>query len=181
MTVDPRDTGYRHSGLKRLWAASVAMTFVLALSSFGYWVLGQLHYRGAMEPSLSEPWDGLDCVYMTVVTVSTIGYTETLPLDAGQSLEEFSDVRVYTMAIILMAMLLVGFSVSSATAFLIEGDLIRYWARRRAMKEASKLSDHYIVCGGGVTGEVIVEELVETEHSVLVIELDPSARRAPAA
>ena len=176
MSVDPRDTGYRHSGLKRLWTATVAMSFVLALSSFGYWVLGQLHHRHALEPHLSEPWDALDCVYMTVVTISTIGYNETLPLDPGQSLEEFSDVRIYTMIMILMAMLLVGFSVSSATAFLIEGDLIRYWGRRRALKEANKLSDHYIVCGGGVTGEVIVQELVETEHSVLVIEMDP--RRA---
>lgn len=168
---DPRDTKYRHSGLKRLWVATSAMAFVLALSSLGYRVLGQLHHRDVLEPHIEEPWNGLDCVYMTVVTVSTIGFTETLPLDEGQSLEEFWDVRIYTMAIILLAMLLVGFSVSSAT--LIEGDLIRFWGRRRALKDASKLSDHFIVCGGGVTGEVIVRELVETKHDVLVIEMDP--------
>lgn len=173
LSFDPRDGGYRHSGLRRLWIATVAIVFVLCLSSFGYWLLGQAHHHGTLDPPIEEPWNGLDCLYMTVVTISTIGYTETLPLDPGQSLEDFSDVRIYTMAIIMLAMLLVGFSVSSATAFLIEGDLIKFWARRRAMKDASKLSGHYIVCGGGVTGEVIVRELAETKHDVVVIEIDP--------
>jgi len=171
-SIDTRDLSYRSGGFKRLWLATLAIGTVLTVSSVGYWILGQLHHGGTLTPTLREPWSVLDCMYMTIVTVSTIGYTETLPLNPGQTLEVFSDIRVYTMAVILLAMVVVGFSVSSATAFLIEGDLIKFWQRRRAVKEASKLSNHYIVCGGGVTGEVILDELVETRHDVVVIEFD---------
>lgn len=172
VTLDTRDASYRTGGLKRLWLATMAIVTVLTIAAGGYWVIGRLHHAGKLEPALSEPWSWLDCAYMTIVTVSTIGYTETLPLDPGMTLEAFPDVRIYTMIVIMLAMLLVGFSVSSATAFLIEGDLIKFWQRRRAVRDASKLRGHYIVCGGGVSGEVILSELVETRHDVVVIELD---------
>ncbi|MBW2464220.1 MAG: hypothetical protein JRH11_21405, partial [Deltaproteobacteria bacterium] len=150
-SIDTRDLSYRSGGFKRLWLATLAIGTVLTVASTGYWILGQLHHGGTLTPTLREPWSVLDCIYMVIVTVSTIGYTETLPLNPGQTLEVFSDIRIYTMAVILLAMVVVGFSVSSATAFLIEGDLIKFWQRRRAVKESSKLSNHYIVCGGGVT------------------------------
>lgn len=177
-SLDSRDVSYRKGGFKRLRSATIGIGVVLGLASFGYWVLGQLHHSGALEPALARPWSILDCAYMTIVTVSTIGYTETLPLDPGATLEAFADVRIYTMVVIMTAMVLVGFSVSSATAFLVEGDLIEFWQRRRAMKDASKLTGHYIVCGIGVTGEVILDELVETRHPVVVIERDAARAEA---
>ena len=172
-TYEARDRTYRRGGVKRLVIATQAMAIVLVVSSSGFYALGHLHESGHLEPRLESHWSAFDCLYMTVVTVSTIGYTETLPLDRGQSMEDFPDVRFYTMAVILLAMLVVGFAVSSATAFLIEGDLIQFWQRRRAMKDASRMSGHYVVCGGGVTGQVIIDELVQTKHQVVVIEQDP--------
>jgi len=172
MPLDPRDRSYSRGGLKRLGIATAAMAGVLVVSSSGFFALGQMHHSGVLEPRLEEPWTPFDCMYMTVVTVSTIGYTETLPLGAGHTMEDFRDVRIYTMIVILLAMLVVGFSVSSATAFLIEGDLIQFWQRRRAVRDASRMQNHYIVCGGGVTGSVIIDELVETRHRVVVIEKD---------
>lgn len=171
-SIDARDASYRTGGFRRLWIATIAIGSVLSIAAFGYWVLGQLHHRGVLDPPLSEAWDLLDCAYMTIVTVSTIGYTETLPVDPGMTLAAYEDVRIYTMIVIMLAMLLVGFSVSSATAFLIEGDLIKFWQRRRDVSDASKLRGHYIVCGGGVTGEVVLNELIETRHDVVVIEMD---------
>ena len=172
MAFEARHVRYRRGGLNRLRLASQAMLFVLAVSSLGYWTLGQLHHRGVLQPYLAEPWSPFECLYMTVVTVSTIGYTETLPIESHQTMADYEVVRGYNLFIILLAMLLVGYAVSSATAFLIEGDLNRFWQRRRSVKDAKKMSNHYIVCGCGVTGEVILEELFETHHDVVVVESD---------
>ncbi len=148
------------------------MVFVLACASGGYWALGQLHYHGVIGPRIDEPWTALDALYMTVITVSTIGYSETLPIPDEREHRDYPDVRVYTMGVVLTAMLIVGFAVSSATAFLIEGDLQRYWVRRRSMNEVASMRGHFIVCGGGVTGEVIVDELLATRHQVVVVDQD---------
>lgn len=168
----------RSSGWRRLMVASAAMLLLLTVSSSGYFVLGQLYHRDVLAPHLAEPWDVFECLYMSVVTVSTIGYQETLPVGPEQSLATFHAVRFYNLFVILLGMLLVGFSVSSATAFLIEGDLLEYWQRRRALRDAAKMKNHYVVCGGGVTGTVVLEELVDTRHDVVVIERDPDRAEA---
>lgn len=146
------------------------MAGLLLAGSLGYWGLGRLYASGTLEPKLEAEWSFLDCVYMTVITVSTIGYGETLPLGAGQQLGDFALVRVYTMLVILTGMLLVGYSVSSATAFFVEGDLARLWQRRRAMKDIMKLRGHYIVCGAGVTGLTVTSELAATGRDHVVID-----------
>ncbi|MCB9603648.1 MAG: potassium channel protein [Sandaracinus sp.] len=176
--LEARDRRYRRGGFKRLGAATTAMASLVALATGGFFLLGQLHHRGVLSPALPEAWSLGDCFYMTVITVSTVGYGETLPLPAGMTFEAFGDVRIYTGFVILFALLLVGYSVSSATAFLVEGDLLEFWQRRRSMKDARRMEKHFIVCGGGVTGEVVLRELVETHHRVVVVELD--ARRAEA-
>lgn len=171
--LEARDRRYRRGGFRRLGAASVAMFSLVSLATLGFYVLGQLHHREVLAPALPEPWSLSDCFYMTIITVSTVGYGEVLPLPPGQSFEAFGDVRIYIGFVILFALLLVGYSVSSATAFLIEGDLLEFWQRRRSMNDARKMQGHFIVCGGGSTGEVVLRELVETHHRVVVVELDP--------
>ena len=167
-----KDLGARlgDSRLRRLWVSLRALLAVVFFGSIGYFTIGQLYYHGVLTPQLQQPWNPVDCVYMTVITVSTIGYGETLPLNPGTTLEDFLFVRVYTVSVILVAMLIVGYSVSSATAFLVEGDLKRIVSRRRALKEIGKLRDHFIVCGAGVHGTVILEELIATHKQAVVID-----------
>jgi voltage-gated potassium channel len=153
----------------RLWAGLKAITLLWVFGSAGYFVLGQAHYKGLVEPGLDEPWSVLDCIYMTVITISTIGYGEVFPTPSG-SLEGYHLVRSYTIVLVLVAMIMVAFSVSSATAFLVNGDLQRLFERRRAMQAISRLSGHHIVCGAGVTGTVILEELLASGHIVVVVD-----------
>lgn len=154
----------------RLWTAISGLTLLLLLGSAGYGLLGSLHYTGVLEPRLSRPWSALDCIYMTVITVSTIGYGEVFPLPDGATMDDFPLVRLYTIALIMIAMLWVAFSVSSATAFFVNGDLQRLLVKRRAMKDIARLRGHFIVCGCGVTGRVIMRELVDTGHTVVVLD-----------
>ncbi len=160
-----RDSPLRMLLRSRLFRALQGIGALLVSGSAGYWLLGQLHYRGLLEPQLEEAWSLLDCVYMTVITVSTIGYGETLA-----DLTQFPVVRMYTMSLILVGMLLVAYSVSSATAFFVNGDLHKLLSRRKTMKQISALSGHYIVCGCGVSGRVVVGELVATGRQVVVID-----------
>lgn len=164
------NTRTRHDGgLRRLTRASAAMALLLAIGSAGYFILGHLHAQGSVSPRLQHAWTPLECIYMTVVTVSTVGFAETLPVPEGD-LDAFDDVRIYTTALVLLGMLLVGYAVSSATAFFIEGDLERYWWHRRSRRDAMKLNDHYIICGAGVTGQAILEELVASGEVVVAID-----------
>ncbi len=151
------------------------MIGLVFFGSGGYWLIGRMHQSGLLEPALDVVWSPLDCVYMTVITISTIGFAETLPLPPGMSFHQLGDVRIYTMLLAFSSLLLVGYAVSSATAFLIEGDLMRFWWRRQAMRDISKLEGHIIVCGCGVTGKVVIEELLETGHRVVAVDLDRAA------
>lgn len=151
----------------RLVTAFLSVALLIFLGSAGYWFLGHLHYDGVLTPTTDHPWSALDCLYMTVITVSTIGYGEVLPIG------NLPLVRIYTILLVLTSMILVAYSVSSATAFLVDGDLQRLLLRRRNMREIARLRGHHIVCGCGVTGRVIIDELISLGMRVVVIDIDP--------
>lgn len=150
----------------RLVTAFVSVALLVFLGSAGYWLLGRLHYAGVLKPLTDHPWDALDCLYMTVITVSTVGYGEVLPIG------NLPLVRLYTIGLVLISALLVAYSVSSATAFLVNGDLQRLLLRRRTMRDIARLRGHQIVCGCGVTGRVIIDELIALGMRVVVIDVE---------
>ncbi|MFA6030499.1 MAG: potassium channel protein [Elusimicrobiota bacterium] len=134
----------------------LAVAFVIVIVAL---VVGTLGYR------LIEGWGLLDALYMTVITVATIGYGETHPLsNAG---------RVFTIFLIFGGLGAVGYAFSSVTAFIVEGELKDVLRRRRMKAKISALKNHYIVCGGGSTGRTIMEELSKTGRPFVVIDRDP--------
>ncbi|MEL6544406.1 MAG: NAD-binding protein, partial [Myxococcota bacterium] len=109
----------------------------------------------------------LDAAYMTVVTLTTVGYGEIVPISGNPPAQAF--------AIVLM-MAGIGsfiFFFSNFTAFIVEGHLARLREVRRMKKTISEMTDHDIVCGLGETGTHVVRELVQTRRSVVVIDADP--------
>lgn len=106
-------------------------------------------------------WEGL---YMTAITVSTVGYGEVRELsDAG---------RAFTMFIIFAG--LVGFSagVSLLTSTLIEFRVDRYFRLRQIEKSIMKLTGHYIVCGAGRVGRIVIDEFRARGVAFVVVESD---------
>lgn len=116
-----------------------------------------------------EGMDLLDAVYMTTITVTTIGFKEVLPLSrAGQ---------VFT---IVMAFLGVGVILLVATELgraVVEGDLRRLIGLRRDAGMIRKLHDHIVVAGSGRMGRAVVEVLSERRVPFVVVELDPERVR----
>jgi len=111
-----------------------------------------------------EGWPFLDALYMTTITLSTVGFQEVHPLSTGG--------RLLAMALILggTGSLLYGLSV--VTAFIVEGELRGLLGKRRMEKALAKLHAHVIVCGAGETGKHVVEELLKTQTPCVVIEQD---------
>jgi voltage-gated potassium channel len=132
--------------------ASVAIALVACL------IVGTLGYR------FIEGWSLFDGLYMTVITLATVGYGETHPLSTPG--------RAFTMALILVGIAVVTYAFSTVTAIIVEGELSKAFRRRRMEKDISKLSGHFIVCGGGHTGGVICAELLKTGRAFVVVDRD---------
>ncbi len=120
---------------------------------------GTLGYR------LIEGWPLFDCLYMTVITVGTVGYGETHPLSTAG--------RAFTMLLILGGIGVFTYGFSTIAAVIIEGDLSEAFRRRRMEKSIKDLSGHFVVCGAGHTGGVICGELRKTGRTFVVVDRDP--------
>jgi len=114
--------------------------------------------------TLLERWTPLEALYMTVITISSVGFMEVHPLTASG--------RIFTIFLILCGSGVLIYSVSLITAFIVEGELSDVIRRRKMNKRISALRGHIIVCGTDKTGLYVIEELVKTKKDFVVIEKD---------
>lgn len=112
----------------------------------------------------------LDSLYMTVITITTVGYGEIVHLSAAG--------RIFNMFLIMVGVAFVLYMFSKITEDVVEGGLRATFGRMRMKKDVSKLRDHYIVCGYGRIGKVICKILEDNGRSCVVIE--KSAHKIPA-
>lgn len=124
-------------------------------------VVGTVGYRLVSGETAS--W--LDSLYMTVITVLTIGYGEVVDMTHNPA------GRVFTMAIAFCGIAVVGYALSSVTAFAVGGELRNEWRRWRMQKKLQSLMGHYIVCGWSAVAGHIVEELRATGRTAVVVSL----------
>jgi voltage-gated potassium channel len=110
-----------------------------------------------------EGWAVFDALYMTVITVASVGFGEIHPLSLPG--------RVFTIGLIACGLGVVAYGLSTITALVVEGDLSHHWERRRMERRIEGLRDHIVVCGGGETGGHIIRELAATRTPFVCIEL----------
>lgn len=126
-------------------------------------LIGVLGYR------LIEGWDWLECLYMTVITVSTVGIMEVHPLsDSG---------RLFTIFMILFGVGVMAYCLSRLAEFMFQRSLSNALGRRTMMKKIAQLKQHAIICGYGRTGARVVAELQATGKDFVVIESDDDVVR----
>ncbi len=141
--------------LKRMMYGLVAILLVVLGGSVGYYMIG--HGR----------WPMADCAYMTVITITTVGYAEVLQ---GMDTTEYA--RGFTIVLLLFGTGTIVFFASTITAFIIEGDLKNALFANKLKKRMKKMKDHVIVCGAGSTGRNVIEELIATGVPVIAIDMD---------
>lgn len=127
-------------------------------------LLAVVYVAGVAGYMILEGWDFPDASYMTVITVATVGYGETRPLDPLG--------RWFTTALILGGMGTILYAVSSVTAFFVEGELRTLLRRGKMDKAIARLSGHHILCGAGRVGSVILAELLRTGQKTVVVDRD---------
>jgi len=122
-------------------------------------LIGTVGYR------FIEGWSWLDGIYMTVITITTIGFKEVHDLSTyGQ---------LFTLFIIFTGIGVVAYTVVTSTTMLIEGELNKILTRRRSMKAIQKVKNHFIVCGFGRMGSFICEEFKLRGIPFVVVENKP--------
>jgi len=114
-----------------------------------------------------EGWSWADSFYMTVITITAVGYHEVHPLsDTG---------RIFTVFMLAGGLTALGAWFALITASLVRMDLRKTYERRKTMKRARRMKDHVIICGGGNMGGQIMRELGGAGKPCVVVERDRDA------
>ncbi len=137
--------------MRRLSVSGVLLLIILALGTFGYMLIEDAGF--------------LDSLYMTIITITTVGYDETFPLGTQG--------RIFTIFLILIGVGFVLYVFSKITEDVLEGGLQKSIGRMKMKKRVARLRDHLIVCGYGRIGKVICKILEENNRSFVVIEKNP--------
>ncbi len=140
---------------KRLIGGLLLLMATVLGGSLGYYVIG------------GGQWGFKDCLYMTVITVTTVGYGEML---AG--MDTVDGARDFTMLLLLFGTGSIVFFASMITAFVVEGDLKNALFANKLKKRMKQMKDHVVVCGAGSTGRNVIEELLKTGSSVIAVDVN---------
>jgi voltage-gated potassium channel len=129
---------------------------LVALVAFG--VIGYMTIEG---------WSFIDALYMTITTVTTVGFREVNELSDGG--------RVFTIFVILFGVGVAFYILTTAVQTVVEGELADALGVRRMEARIGALRDHYILCGFGRVGEEIANEYAQRGVPFVIIENNPEA------
>ena len=139
----------RMDGARReILVAGLALLLVVVIGTIGYGII--------------EDMSVLDGLYMTFITLTTIGFSEVNPLSGAG--------KVFTIAISIFGIGIVAFMATRTAQVLVRYQRLQY---RFMARKIERLDHHYVVCGYGRLGRRIVADLVDAEHPFVVIERDP--------
>ncbi len=144
---------YSKNYMKFVWAGLVLFIIITA-GAIGYWFIGQGKYSM------------VDCLYMTVITVATIGYGEIIDMSHSPG------GRIFTMFIAISGIGVATYILTNLTAFMVEGELNEAFRRRKMDKMIRKLKGHYIVCGVEGVGFHVLSELSQTKRPYVAVDID---------
>jgi voltage-gated potassium channel len=133
-----------------LVTAAIALVTLLAVGTAGYMTITDLGFT--------------DALYMTVITLTTVGYREVAPLGPGG--------QYFTMALLVTGLGVVIYSATLLARDLIEGELQRGFGRRRVQRAIEKASGHIVVCGFGRMGRMVCKELLAKPAEFVVVDRD---------
>ena len=137
--------------LRRVQSAGLALAVITVVG-----VLGYMSFEG---------WSFSDALYMTVITLTTVGYREVRELNTSGQL--------WTMLLLITGVGTLFYAAVSSVELVVEGTVRGYFGRRRVKAAIRKLSDHYILCGYGRVGRQVAHEFLADEVPFVIVDQDP--------
>jgi len=135
---------------KRIILTVILLLTVITLGTGGYYFI--------------EKWSVLDSVYMTIITLTTIGFQEVKPLSY--------EGRIFTIFFVLFGVGVVAYTVNNGLRVIFEGEMQKAFGRMKLEKRIRSLRNHYIVCGFGRMGQIICKELKGKRIPFVVVEME---------
>ncbi|MGD9176194.1 MAG: potassium channel protein [Desulfobacterales bacterium] len=120
---------------------------------------------GTCSYYLVEHMPLFEAFYMTIITITTVGFAEVIPLSQSG--------RVITVIIIILGITAGTYTISVLVRAIVEGELVQIFGRIKLQKQVSGLKNHFIICGFGRIGRIICDELAADNVNFVVIEQDP--------
>jgi len=139
-----------NTGRRVIWGAS-ALVATVAIGVIGYWLI--------------EGWSFLDAIYMTVITITTVGYSEIHPLSSGG--------QIFSVFLIVAGVGGAIYAMTGIVQYIVEGNIRTTWGRRRMKQKIAQLRGHIILCGYGRVGEEITRTFTAEGAPFVVIENRP--------
>lgn len=136
---------FDNPGFKNIFTASLILILIFTIGSIGYHFIEDMTF-----------FEGL---YMTFITISTIGFTELHTLS--------NEGRIFTMVVFVMGIGVISYIASQTTQLIFEGEL---FFKRAMKKKLEKMENHYIICGYGRIGHRIAEVLKDAGLPVVIVE-----------
>lgn len=131
----------------------VSIIFFISVVSIG--VIGYMSLSAA---------NFLDALYMTIITMSTVGFGEIHPLNEHE--------KIFTIFLILLSIIVYAYSVTALSEYLVNGKLLQLLKLRKVQQKIQNLKNHTIVCGYGRNGKQAVIKLKDFNMPCVVIEKD---------
>jgi voltage-gated potassium channel len=132
----------------RIWLAAAVVALLLAGGTLGY--------------VLIEGWSSFDALYMTVITLTTVGYLEVHPLS--------SEGRAFTMVLALGGIFTMFYLAGDFIRGMVSGDVARLLGRQRMERTLATLKNHLIVCGFGRMGHLVCEQFAAAGLPFVLVE-----------
>lgn len=134
----------------KFYRAVFLLITIISIGVVGYMLISDLGF--------------VDALYMTIITMSTVGFGEVKQLD--------SEARLFTVFLILMSVTVFGYAISVFTELLISGQFAQQLKMKKTQKKIKELKNHTIICGFGRNGIQAVSRLQDYDKQVIVIEQD---------
>ena len=134
----------------------------------GLILLGLILFAGTCGYMVIERWKFLDAFYMTVITITTVGFSEVNAVSGPG--------RIFTLILIFVGMGIIAYTLGMVAQIMVQFQVRSILGRKKLGLKIKSLKDHYVLCGYGRIGTIIAQELKANGIPLLVIEQDPNSK-----